>query len=86
MINNFKMPYIHKIKLIMRSKFMSSTDREGVATNSGLGGSRFKSGPFLYCKYERAIKESNLHRFNSTEHNIKQNIYTGMEVISLMPP
>ena len=32
----------------------------GVATNSGLGGGRFESGFFLYCKYERGIKESNL--------------------------
>ena len=28
----------------------------GVATNSGLGG-QFKSGPFLYGKYEGGIKE-----------------------------
>ena len=27
-----------------------------------------------------------LHLVNNIEHNIKQNIYTGMEVISLMPP
>ena len=38
-------------------------DSRGVATNSGLGredgrGGRFKSGPFLYCKYERSKKES----------------------------
>ena len=32
----------------------------GVATNNGLGGGRFESGFFLYCKYERGIKESNL--------------------------
>ena len=26
-----------------------------------------------------------LHCVNNIEHNIKQNIYTGMEVISLIP-
>ena len=29
----------------------------GVATNSGLGGGQFKSGPFFYGKYEGGIKE-----------------------------
>ena len=37
------------------------------------GGGRFKSGLFL-------------HRVNNIEHNIKQNIYTGMVVISHIPP
>ena len=35
----------------------------GVAANNGLGGKglgRFKSGPFLYRKYKRGIKESNV--------------------------
>ena len=37
----------------------------GVATNSGLGrwgggGGRLKSGPFLYRKYQVAVKESNV--------------------------
>ena len=27
-----------------------------------------------------------LHHVNNIEHNIKQNIYTGLEVISLIPP
>ena len=31
-----------------------------IATNSGLGGARFKSGPFLYHEYEGNIKESNV--------------------------
>ena len=44
----------------------------GVATNSELGG-RFKSGLFL-------------HRVNNIKHNIKQNIYTGMAVISHIAP
>ena len=29
----------------------------GVATNSGVGEGQFKSGPFLYRKYEGGIKE-----------------------------
>ena len=36
------------------------THIRGVATNSGLG-ARFKSGPFLYRKYEGDIKESNVY-------------------------
>ena len=47
----------------------------------------FNSGPFLYCKYERGIKNLIfLHRVNNTEHNIKQNNYTGLKVISVIPP
>ena len=58
-----------------------------VVTNRGLGGVRFNSGPFLYCKYERGIKSLIfLHRVNNTEHNIKQNNYTGLKVISVIPP
>ena len=50
-------------------------------------GARFKSGPFLCRKYERGIKESNVSSSrNNIEHNIKQNIYVGMELISLTPP
>ena len=56
-------------------------------TNRGLDGVMFNSGPFLYCKYERGIKNLIfLHRVNNTEHNIKQNNYTGLKVISLIPP
>ena len=48
-------------------------------------GGKFKSGPFLCRKYKRGIKESVFfHRVNTSEHNIKQNIYTDMEVISLI--
>ena len=59
----------------------------GVATNNGLGRARFKSGPFLYREYKRVIKVSMfLHRVNNIEHDIKQNIYTDIEVISSIPP
>ena len=27
-----------------------------------------------------------LHRVNDIEHNVKQNIYTSIEMISLIPP
>ena len=37
-----------------------STSIRGVAINIGLGGGRLKSGPFLYRKYKRVIKESNV--------------------------
>ena len=52
-------------------------------------GGWFKLGPFLYRKYKRGMKKPNvsssLHPVNNIEHNIKQNIYTGMEIISLIP-
>ena len=37
-----------------------STSIRGVAINRGLGGGRHKSGPFMYRKYKRGIKESNV--------------------------
>ena len=59
----------------------------GVSRNSGLGGARFKSGPFLYHSDEGDIKSLMfLYHVINIEHNLKQNIYTGMEVISLLPP
>ena len=61
-----------------------------IGLNSGLGGGwggcRFKSGPFLSRKHEQGIKESNVSSSrNNTEHNVKQNIYINMELISLIP-
>ena len=46
-----------------------------------------KSGPFMYLKYERCIKLSNVYlcRVNNIEHNIKRYVHTGMEVIFLIP-
>ena len=41
------------------SEVMVSEDR-GVATN-WTGRARFKSGPFLYRKYKRGMKESNVY-------------------------
>ena len=54
----------------------------------GGGEGRFRSGTLLYRKYESGIRELSVffHRVNSIEDNIKQNTYTGMEVISLIFP
>ena len=52
--------------------------KSGLSRNLREG--RFKSGPFLYCKYECGIFIVII-----TEHNIKQNIYTDTEVISVIP-
>ena len=51
------------------------------------GRGRFKLGPFLYTS-AKAMQKSLmfLHHANNIEHNLKQNIYTGMEVISFLPP
>ena len=53
-----------------------------IATNSGLGGRG--SNQDLFCIVStRAIQKSLmfLHHVNNIEHNLKPNIYTGMEVI-----
>ena len=47
-----------------------------------------QEGPFLYRKHKRYLKESNVSSncIIIIEHDIKQNIYTVMEVIPLIPP
>ena len=51
------------------------------------GEGQFQIGTILYRKYEHGINESNLYSsVNNIEHNIKQNISTAMEVMSLIPP
>ena len=53
-------------KCVLRTLFYAFVEIHirGVATNSGYGegrgGVRFKSGPFLYRKYEHGIKMSNV--------------------------
>ena len=65
-----------------------------VATNNGLGRGRGRgtgagSNQDLFrivstnVVYKRLMF---LDRVNNIEHDIKQNIYTGIEVISLIPP
>ena len=60
----------------------------GVATNNGQGrwggggGRTFKLGPFCIISTNVVQKSlMSLHHLNNIEHNIKQNIYTGIEVI-----
>ena len=58
----------------------------GVAKNSGLG--ETGSNRNLFCIVSTSVVLKSLiflYRVNSIEHNIKQNIYTDMEVISLIP-
>ena len=45
---------------MIKSRFRIVYDFRGVATNTGLAGTRFKLGPFLYRKYERGIKKPNV--------------------------
>ena len=43
----------------------------------------------LFCIVSTNVVQKRLmflHRVNNIEHNINQNIYTGMMVISLIPP
>ena len=42
-------------------------------------------GPFLFRKHRLGIQEL-LHHVNNIEHYIKHNIYTGMGLISIIPP
>ena len=56
-------------------------------TNIGLGEAGLKLGSFMYRKSEGGVKDLMvLHHVNNIEHNLKQNNYTDMEVISLVPP
>ena len=69
----------------------SNTDSgRSIATNSGHGyggGGRFKWGPFCIVSTKVVQKSLMLlHHVNNIEHNLKQNIYTCMEVISLTLP
>ena len=51
------------------------------------GESTLKSGPFLYCKYQGSIMSPMfLHNVNNIEHNLKQDVHTSIEVVSIIPP
>ena len=57
----------------------------GVATNNGLGGPG--SNRDLFCVVSANVELKSitfLNRVNNIEYNVKQNICTGMEVISLI--
>ena len=59
----------------------------GVDTNNGSVEARCKLGLFYIVCTNMVYKTLVfLHRINNTEHNIKQNIYPGMEVICLIRP
>ena len=75
-----------------RSKeFFHMTMNRGVAANNGLGGwggGRASSNRDLFSVVSTNVVKKSLmflHRVNNIEHDIKQNIYTGMEFISLIP-
>ena len=60
---------------------------KGVDTNNGSVEARCKLGLFYIVCTNMVYKTLVfLHRINNTEHNIKQNIYPGMEVICLIRP
>ena len=59
----------------------------GVATNSGLEGSG--SNRDLFCIVSTNMVQKSLMflcRVHNIKHNIKENVYIGVEVISLIPP
>ena len=67
---------------------LHSNLNKGVAINSGLWEPDSNRNFFLAFVSTNVVQKRLmfLHRVNSTEHNIKQNIYTSMEVISVIPP
>ena len=67
---------------------LHSNLNKGVATNSGLWGPGSNRNFFLAFVSTNVVQKRLmfLHPVNSTEHNIKQNVYTSMEVISVIPP
>ena len=72
-----------------RSKeFFHMTMNRGVAANDGLGGAGASSNRDLFSVVSTNVVKKSLmflHRVNNIEHDINQNIYTGMEFISLIP-
>ena len=63
---------------------------KGVAANSGLreevGAGSYRD---LFCIVSRNVLQKSImfpHHVNNIEHNIKQIIYTGMELISFIAP
>ena len=66
------------------------TNDWGVATNSGLGGGdgQVQIETFFCIGRTNVVQKSLmlLYCVNNIKHNIKQDIYTGMEVISPIPP
>ena len=80
-----KKPILLNILKILKEEFS-----RGAATNNGLGGRgwQVQIGIFFCIVSTNVVQESLLflHRVNNVEDNIKQNIYTDMEVISLIPP
>ena len=63
----------YSIEKLFWTMLWYSYKNQGRSYKEWTWGGRFKSGLFL-------------HRVNNIEHNIKQNIYTGMAVISHIPP
>ena len=61
-------------------------NEQGVAINGGLEGPVQIGTFFCIVSTKRFKIVMFLHHVNNIEHNLKQNIYTGMEVISLIPP
>ena len=66
------------------------TMNRGVAANNGLGvgGGGASSNRDLFSVVSTNVVKKSLmflHRVNNIEHDINQNIYTGMEFISLIP-
>ena len=64
------------------------TMNRGVAANNGLGGGASSNRDLFSVVSTNVVKKSLmfLHRVNNIEHDTKQNIYTGMEFISLLIP
>ena len=98
MINRIPFANYHVFTYTLRSVATNSGLRGGRGGRGGVGGgggvvggrAPGSIGTFLYRKDGIGIKEPNvssmfLLRINNIEYNIKQNIYTGMEIMSLMP-
>ena len=79
--NSHNAAYLEAIVLI---EFSILCVIRGVATNSGLGGGA-SSNRDLFCIVSTKSLMF-LHHVNNIEHNLKRNIHTGIEVISLIPP
>ena len=73
--------------LLLSKYYLHFSSSRGVFTNNGLKGAG--SNRDLFCiAYTNMVEKSIilLHLVNNIENNIKQHIYTDMEVISLIAP
>ena len=76
------------LSVLKRYSWLLILQDRGVATNNGLGGGGDSNWDH-FCIVSMNVIQMGLmflRPVNNIEHNIKQNVYTSMKVIPLIPP